>query len=78
MTAERERFETYTMNSLLRHSFAIAGVVGLVVLAVVVAALRPKHACGAGAAALPEVMVAQVEEKDVAFTPNGSARWRAR
>jgi membrane fusion protein (multidrug efflux system) len=53
------------MNSLLRHSFAIAGVVGLVVLAVVVAALRPKHASGAGAAALPEVMVAQVEEKDV-------------
>jgi membrane fusion protein (multidrug efflux system) len=53
------------MKSLLRHSFAIAGVVGLVVLAVVVAALRPKHASGAGAAALPEVMVAQVEEKDV-------------
>jgi RND family efflux transporter MFP subunit len=65
MTAERERFETYTMNSLLRHSFAIAAVVGLVVLAVVVAALRPKHASGAGAAAPPEVMVAQVEEKDV-------------
>jgi RND family efflux transporter MFP subunit len=53
------------MNSLLRHSFAIAAVVGLVVLAVVVAALRPKHASGAGAAAPPEVMVAQVEEKDV-------------
>jgi RND family efflux transporter MFP subunit len=65
MTAKRERFETYTMNSLLRHSFAIAGVVGLIVLAVVVAALRPKHASGAGAPALPEVMVAQVEEKDV-------------
>jgi membrane fusion protein (multidrug efflux system) len=53
------------MNGLLRHSVAIAGVVGLIVLAVVVAALRPKHASGAGAAALPEVMVAQVEEKDV-------------
>jgi RND family efflux transporter MFP subunit len=53
------------MNSLLRHSFAIAAVVGLIVLAVAVAALRPKHASGAGAAALPEVMVAQVEEKDV-------------
>jgi RND family efflux transporter MFP subunit len=37
----------------------------LIVLAVVVAALRPKHASGAGAAALPEVMVAQVEQKDV-------------
>jgi RND family efflux transporter MFP subunit len=40
-------------------------VLGLIVLAVVVAALRPKHASGAGAAALPEVMVAQVEQKDV-------------
>ena len=37
----------------------------MIVLAVVVAALRPKHASGAGAAALPEVMVAQVEQKDV-------------
>ena len=53
------------MNSLLRHSFAIAGVAGLIVLAVVVAALRPKHASGAGTVALPEVMVAQVEQKDV-------------
>jgi RND family efflux transporter MFP subunit len=53
------------MNSLLRHSFAIAAVAGLIVLAVVVGALRPKHASGAGAVALPVVMVAQVEQKDV-------------
>src|ERR1700733_8766810 len=53
------------MNSLLRHSFVIAGAVGLIVVAVVVGALRPKHASGAGTAALPEVMVAQVEQKDV-------------
>jgi membrane fusion protein (multidrug efflux system) len=53
------------MNSLLRHNFTIAGVVGLIVLAIVVGALRPKHASGAGTAALPEVMVAQVEQKDV-------------
>jgi RND family efflux transporter MFP subunit len=65
MSAERERFKTYTMNSLRRHSFAIAGVLGLIVLAVVVAALRPKHTSGAATAALPEVMVAQVEQKDV-------------
>jgi membrane fusion protein (multidrug efflux system) len=65
MTAERERFATSTMNSLLRHSFAIAAVAGLIVLAVVVGALRPKHASGAGAVALPVVMVAQVEQKDV-------------
>jgi RND family efflux transporter MFP subunit len=53
------------MNSLLRHSFAIAAVAGLIVLAVVFGALRPKHASGAGAVALPVVMVAQVEQKDV-------------
>jgi RND family efflux transporter MFP subunit len=40
-------------------------VLGLIVLAVVVAALRPKHTSGAATAALPEVMVAQVEQKDV-------------
>ncbi|MFZ1034132.1 MAG: efflux RND transporter periplasmic adaptor subunit, partial [Candidatus Acidiferrales bacterium] len=49
----------------LRPSFAIAGVMGLLVLAMVVGALRPKHASGAGTAALPEVRVAQVEQKDV-------------
>lgn len=38
---------------------------GLLVLAMVVGALRPKHASGAGTAALPEVRVAQVEQKDV-------------
>ncbi|MGA7636867.1 MAG: efflux RND transporter periplasmic adaptor subunit [Candidatus Acidiferrales bacterium] len=53
------------MNRLLRPSFAIAGVMGLLVLAMVVGALRPKHASGAGTAALPEVRVAQVEQKDV-------------
>ena len=37
----------------------------MIVLAVLVGALRPKHASGAGTAALPEVMVAQVEQKDV-------------
>jgi membrane fusion protein (multidrug efflux system) len=65
MTAERERLKSYAMNSLLRHSFAIAGVAGLLVLAVVVGALRPKHASGAGTAVLPEIMVAQVEQQDV-------------
>jgi RND family efflux transporter MFP subunit len=53
------------MNSLLRHSLVVGGVVGLIVIALIVGALRPKHASGAGAAALPEVMVAQVEQKDV-------------
>jgi RND family efflux transporter MFP subunit len=52
-------------NGLPRHSFAIAGVVGVIVLALAIGALRPKHASGAGTSALPEVMVAQVEQKDV-------------
>lgn len=52
-------------NGLPRHSFAIAGVVGVIVLALATGALRPKHASGAGTSALPEVMVAQVEQKDV-------------
>jgi RND family efflux transporter MFP subunit len=53
------------MNSLLRHSFIVGGTVGLIVIALIVGALRPKHASGAGAAAPPVVMVAQVEQKDV-------------
>ena len=53
------------MNSLLKHSFAVGGVVGLIVLVVIVGALRPKHASGAGTVTLPEVMMAQVEQKDV-------------
>jgi RND family efflux transporter MFP subunit len=53
------------MNSLLRHSLVVGGVVGLIVIALIVGALRPKHASGAGAGALPVVMVAQVEQRDV-------------
>ncbi len=37
----------------------------MIVIALIVGALRPKHASGAGTAAPPEVMVAQVEQKDV-------------
>jgi RND family efflux transporter MFP subunit len=37
----------------------------LIVIALLVAALRPKHAAGAGTGAPPDVMVAQVEQKDV-------------
>jgi RND family efflux transporter MFP subunit len=37
----------------------------LIVIAVIVRAVRPKHASGAATAAPPEVMVAQVEQKDV-------------
>jgi len=53
------------MNSSRKRNLVIAGAVGLVVIALVVQTLRPKHASGAGAAAPPDVMVAQVEQKDV-------------
>jgi RND family efflux transporter MFP subunit len=53
------------MNSLQRRNLVIAGVVSLVVIAVIARALRPKYASGAGAEAPPDVMVAQVEQKDV-------------
>src|SRR5580700_4417897 len=53
------------MKSLLRHSLVVGGVVGLIVIALIIGALRPKHASGAAAAAPPVVLVAQVEQKEV-------------
>jgi RND family efflux transporter MFP subunit len=53
------------MNSSRRRTLAVAGVICLVVIALIVGALRPKHTSGAGTAAPPDVMVAQVEQRDV-------------
>jgi RND family efflux transporter MFP subunit len=53
------------MNSPLRRNLIIAGALCLIVIALIVVALRPKHASGAGTGAPPDVMVAQVEQKDV-------------
>jgi membrane fusion protein (multidrug efflux system) len=53
------------MNRPRKRNLAVAGLVCLVVIAIVVRTLRPKHASGAGAEAPPEVMVAPVEQKDV-------------
>jgi RND family efflux transporter MFP subunit len=53
------------MNSPLRRNLIIAGVLCLIVIALIVVALRPKHASGAGTGAPPDVIVAQVEQKDV-------------
>jgi RND family efflux transporter MFP subunit len=53
------------MKSRLKPKFVIAGVVCLVVIALIVGALRPKQASGAGTGAPPDVMVAQVEQRDV-------------
>jgi multidrug efflux pump subunit AcrA (membrane-fusion protein) len=57
--------QRYAMNSLPRRNLAIAGVLCLIVTALIVAALRPKHASGSGTGAPPDVLVAQVEQKDV-------------
>ena len=62
---KRVEFRRNAMNSLLRHSLVVGGALCLIVIALIVGALRPKHASGAGTAAPPEVMVAQVEQKDV-------------
>src|SRR5712664_264163 len=53
------------MNSSRKRNLVIAGAVCLVLIALVVRTLRPKHASGAGAAPPPDVMVAQVKQKDV-------------
>ena len=53
------------MNSSRKRNLVIAGVICLVVIALIARTLRPKRAAGAGAEAPPEVMVAQVEQKDV-------------
>jgi RND family efflux transporter MFP subunit len=55
------------MNNLFKHSLVIAGVFCLIFIAVTVGALRPKRASGAGTVAPPDVLVAQVEQKDVAI-----------
>jgi RND family efflux transporter MFP subunit len=60
-------FQRYAMNSFLRHSLVTAAVLCLIVIALIVGALRPKHASGAGTGAPPEVMVTQVEQRDVAI-----------
>ena len=53
------------MNSSRKSSLALAGAIGLVIISLIVAAVHPKHASGAGTVAPPEVMVAEVEQKDV-------------
>jgi RND family efflux transporter MFP subunit len=53
------------MNRSRKRNLVIAGVICLVVIALIARTLRPKRASGAGMQAPPEVMVAQVEQKDV-------------
>jgi RND family efflux transporter MFP subunit len=51
---------------LIRRNLAIAGALCVIGIALIVGVLRPKHASGAGTGAPPAVMVAQVEQRDVA------------
>ena len=53
------------MNSSRWRNLGIAGVACLVVIGLVAGALRPKRASGAGTGTPPDVMVAQVEQRDV-------------
>jgi membrane fusion protein (multidrug efflux system) len=64
---KRDGFWSYAMNSLPRRNLAIAGSLCSIVIVLIVGALRAKHASGAGTEAPPEVMVAQVEQKDLAI-----------
>ena len=53
------------MRSPLRRKLLIGVALGLTAIVAVVAAMRPKRAAGNGPVSLPEVAVAQVEQKDV-------------
>jgi len=55
------------MKNYLRHGLVIAGVFCLIIIALIVGALRPKRASGAAMQAPPDVLVAQVEQKDVSI-----------
>jgi hypothetical protein len=53
------------MNSSRWRNLGIAGVACLVVIGLIAEALRPKRVSGAGTGTPPDVMVAQVEQRDV-------------
>src|SRR6267143_163502 len=53
------------MNSLLTRKLAIGGALGLIVIARIVAAIRPRKSSGSGPGTPPDVAVAQVEQRDV-------------
>jgi len=55
------------MKNYLRHGLVIAGVFCLIIIALIVGGLRPKRASGAAMQAPPDVLVAQVEQKDVSI-----------
>ena len=53
------------MNTISKYKVWIGGALSLVVIALIIGAIYPKHAAGAPPGAMPDVEVAQVEQKDV-------------
>jgi len=53
------------MNRLPKRNLLLAGAASIIVIALVIGAIRPRGTSGAGPAAPADVMVAQVEQKDV-------------
>jgi RND family efflux transporter MFP subunit len=53
------------MNTLLKYKFWIGGALGLIVAALILGAMRPKHVSGAQPEGSPVVELVQVEQKDV-------------
>jgi RND family efflux transporter MFP subunit len=53
------------MSSLPKRNLFLAGVISIIVIALIIAAVRPKGTSGAGPTAPADVLVVQVEQKDV-------------
>jgi len=53
------------MSSLPKRNLFLAGVIFIIVVALIIAAVRPKGTSGAGPTAPADVLVVQVEQKDV-------------
>ncbi len=53
------------MNRLPKRNLLLAGVISIIVIALVIGAIRPRGTSGAGPAGPADVLVAQVEQKDV-------------
>ena len=71
---KRDGFRRYAMNSSLRRNLVIAGALSLVVIALIVGALRPKHASGAGRERLRMSWWPRSSRGMFRFTANGSVR----
>ena len=63
---KRDGFRRYAMSSPLRRKLVlVGGTICLFVIALIIGALRPRHASGTEMVTPPDVMVTQVEQKDV-------------